>query len=124
MGVVQGPFIDTPMSSAKGTPKSATSRDILLSEVDSLASAKFPMSPAAVLKLFIKHLTPYEQGEILDFAKVYYFGHKATGKVKSSFSGAANCGYDDERGDYTIVTGDHVNYRYEIISILGKGTFG
>jgi dual specificity tyrosine-phosphorylation-regulated kinase 2/3/4 len=82
------------------------------------------MSPAAVLKLFIKHLTPYEQGEILDFPKIYYFGQKSSSKVKSNFAGATNFGYDDDRGDYTIVTGDHICYRYEILSILGKGTFG
>jgi dual specificity tyrosine-phosphorylation-regulated kinase 2/3/4 len=39
-------------------------------------------------------------------------------------SSAANFGYDDDRGDYTIVNGDHLSYRYEIIDILGKGSFG
>jgi dual specificity tyrosine-phosphorylation-regulated kinase 2/3/4 len=36
----------------------------------------------------------------------------------------ANSGYDDERGDYTIVNHDHLGYRYEILGILGKGSFG
>lgn len=35
-----------------------------------------------------------------------------------------NFGYDDEKGDYLIVTGDHIGYRYEILSFLGKGSFG
>ncbi|RAL61302.1 hypothetical protein DID88_009438 [Monilinia fructigena] len=39
-------------------------------------------------------------------------------------SDAANFGYDDDRGDYQIATGDHLSYRYEIIDVLGKGSFG
>ena len=35
-----------------------------------------------------------------------------------------NYGYDDERGDYLITTGDHIAYRYEIIKFFGKGSFG
>ena len=31
--------------------------------------------------------------------------------------------FDDEEGYYNIVLGDHINYRYEIIKILGKGSF-
>ena len=33
-------------------------------------------------------------------------------------------GYDDERGDYNYVPGDHIAYRYEIQEVLGKGSFG
>lgn len=32
--------------------------------------------------------------------------------------------YDDDQGNYNIRLGDHINYRYEIISELGKGSFG
>ena len=35
-----------------------------------------------------------------------------------------NHGYDDERGDYQTVLHDHISYRYEVLSILGKGSFG
>jgi dual specificity tyrosine-phosphorylation-regulated kinase 2/3/4 len=35
-----------------------------------------------------------------------------------------NHGYDDERGDYIVVPHDHLAYRYEILGILGKGSFG
>ncbi|KAK5136520.1 hypothetical protein LTR08_002864 [Meristemomyces frigidus] len=35
-----------------------------------------------------------------------------------------NYGYDDERGDYNIVFGDHLAYRYEVVDLLGKGSFG
>lgn len=32
--------------------------------------------------------------------------------------------FDDENGNYIAKRGDHINYRYEIISELGKGSFG
>ena len=35
-----------------------------------------------------------------------------------------NHGYDDDKGDYRIVVGDHIGYRYEIVDFLGKGSFG
>ena len=35
-----------------------------------------------------------------------------------------NFGYDDESGDYKVVDGDHIGYRYEVIKFLGKGSFG
>ena len=33
-------------------------------------------------------------------------------------------GYDDERGDYIVHQHDHLQYRYEIMEILGQGSFG
>jgi len=35
-----------------------------------------------------------------------------------------NHGYDDDKGDYKIVTGDHIGFRYQIVEFLGKGSFG
>lgn len=35
-----------------------------------------------------------------------------------------NHGYDDEKGDYKIIVGDHIGYRYQIVEFLGKGSFG
>ncbi|KAJ4191473.1 serine/threonine protein kinase, CMGC, dual-specificity [Fusarium falciforme] len=73
----------------------------------------------------IAMLNIYERGEIVDYNDVYFCGtqnaHKVVGDLQSD---APNFGYDDERGDYTIVPGDHLAYRYEIIDVLGKGSFG
>lgn len=33
-------------------------------------------------------------------------------------------GYDDERGDYLAKERDQLAYRYEVLGILGKGSFG
>lgn len=35
-----------------------------------------------------------------------------------------NYGYDDDRGDYQVTPRDHIAYRYEVQSVLGKGSFG
>jgi dual specificity tyrosine-phosphorylation-regulated kinase 2/3/4 len=83
---------------------------------------KFPISPAVALRSYGNVLTNYEQSEVLEFKQIYYLGQKAT-KLKTDLN-AINSGYDDDRGDYSIVIGDHFAYRYEIVSILGRGSFG
>lgn len=35
-----------------------------------------------------------------------------------------NFGFDDDIGNYYLRTGDHLLYRYEVLSILGSGSFG
>jgi dual specificity tyrosine-phosphorylation-regulated kinase 2/3/4 len=73
----------------------------------------------------IAMLNIYERGEIVDYGDIYFCGTQNACKVAGNLqSEAPNFGYDDERGDYTIVPGDHLAYRYEIIDILGKGSFG
>lgn len=70
-------------------------------------------------------LNIFERGEIVDFKEIFFCGtqsaHKFTGDLEAP---TANFGYDDDRGDYNIVHGDHLAYRYEIVDILGKGSFG
>ena len=62
----------------------------------------------------------------MDYQKVYFSGAPAAKKLQGDLGGAdsANFGYDDERGDYNIVLGDHLAYRYEVVDVLGKGSFG
>ena len=100
------------------------------SEIDSsqqssimLEEAIFPLTPARAIKLFIKHLTDYEQGEILDYKQIYFLGLNAK-KIKGSPQNPYNYGYDDERGDYNVVMKDHIGYRFEVLEFLGKGSFG
>ena len=38
--------------------------------------------------------------------------------------GVANFGYDDDKGDYRFEIGDHMQYRFEIVQRLGRGSFG
>jgi dual specificity tyrosine-phosphorylation-regulated kinase 2/3/4 len=87
------------------------------------ATAKERVGPQEAIR--IASLNIYERGEIVDYKDVYFCGTQNAAKVIGDpQSDAPNFGYDDERGDYTIVPGDHLAYRYEIIDVLGKGSFG
>jgi dual specificity tyrosine-phosphorylation-regulated kinase 2/3/4 len=88
------------------------------------ATPKDRVSPDQAIQI-AHNLNLYERGEIVDYKDVYFCGTQAAAKhVGELTSDAANFGYDDERGDYTIAVGDHLSYRYEIVDILGKGSFG
>ena len=84
--------------------------------------AEYPITPGQALRLYLSHLTEFEQAEILEYKQIYYFGLNAH-KGVSSIS-KPNFGYDDDRADYRVVIGDHIAYRYEITGLLGKGSFG
>ncbi|KAI8089024.1 kinase-like domain-containing protein [Halteromyces radiatus] len=65
------------------------------------------------------------------YESIYFMGQPDSRKrrqqqqqPKNSSSGFYNDGYDDERGDYHIVLRDHLAYRYEVLNVLGKGSFG
>ena len=83
---------------------------------------EFPMNPRDALELFSDELNSYEQIEILDYSEVYFLGTKDN-KVAPKLE-LHNFGYDDIRGDLKLVKGDHISYRFEIINMLGKGSFG
>lgn len=67
--------------------------------------------------MFSKYLTNYEQSEILDYKNIYFMGLSAD---KTKLAG----GFDNEKGFYTLVDHDHIAFRYEILEVLGKGSFG
>jgi len=105
------------------SPSSRTKRP----DSESLAENIKPnwLSPQRVAKLYADILTPYEHGEILDYQRVYFIGSKAAAlKRAGSFAMGSNFGYDDGEGSYLPVTHDHIAYRYEILRVLGKGSFG
>jgi hypothetical protein len=83
---------------------------------------KLPTTAATILKLFPSQLSLYEQSEILSYDDIYYIG-LASKKVKNNHN-MPNHGYDDERGDYKVVTGDHIACRFQVLKILGQGSFG
>ncbi|KAI0241746.1 Dual specificity tyrosine-phosphorylation-regulated kinase 4 [Lamellibrachia satsuma] len=83
----------------------------------------FPMSPQEALRHYRGQLSTFEHTEILEFSQVWYLGLDAK-KIEAAQGAAQNNGYDDESGSYIKVLGDHLVYRYEILEVLGKGSFG
>nr|POF11572.1 dual specificity protein kinase pom1 [Quercus suber] len=107
------------------------------------AVARTPLRPSQILHDRNFSLNIFERGEVVDYEKdgIFFTGTKAAKKIigsvaalpssiehqfssDSKAAGGNNFGYDDERGDYNIVLGDHLAYRYEVIDMLGKGSFG
>lgn len=74
--------------------------------------------PIKVDKMFLKCtnlLTKYETEEIKHYNTIYYInqGEKLNRKrLKRDKS----YNFDDDNGDYKLIVGEHVAYRYEIIS--------
>ncbi|KAM0788381.1 hypothetical protein ACM66B_001520 [Microbotryomycetes sp. NB124-2] len=83
-----------------------------------------PLDHRDALALYNRSLTPYEQDEIRQYESVYFVGAQADKKRNALDNPTNNFGYDDERGDYLVITHDHIQYRYEIMDVLGKGSFG
>ena len=80
------------------------------------------MKPARVLALIKNELTSFEHGEILKYSEVYFIGTIGN-KLKPRLDHENN-GFDDIHTDYLLVKNDHIAYRYEILNLLGKGSFG
>lgn len=126
----QGSSLDRDDLAAEDEMKKLGSRrkdlEAAASELDllnKLATPKERVSPEQALR--VVNLNIFERGEIVDYKDIYFCGTQSAKKHVGELNGqASNFGYDDERGDYNIVTGDHLAYRYEIIDILGKGSFG
>ncbi|KAL2071087.1 hypothetical protein VTL71DRAFT_12322 [Oculimacula yallundae] len=96
---------------------------IILDALRQRAVPQERISPQSALQVL--NLNIFERGEIVDYKDVYFAGTPTAAKhVGQLATDSANFGYDDERGDYGIITGDHLSYRYEIIDVLGKGSFG
>jgi dual specificity tyrosine-phosphorylation-regulated kinase 2/3/4 len=95
-------------------------------DVDELRKRAKPqerVTPSQALQMV--NLNIFERGEIIDYKEIYFCGTKSAKKHVGDLNAqTANFGYDDERGDYNIVFGDHLAYRYEVVDLLGKGSFG
>ncbi|KAK4984460.1 serine/threonine protein kinase, CMGC, dual-specificity [Elasticomyces elasticus] len=112
------------------------------------AAPRGPVTPSEAVRLSGHEelggatINIFERGEIMDFSQVWFVGTKAAKKIVGDISSSStalasitkggvatpsaahNFGYDDERGDFNLVLGDHLAYRYEVVDVLGKGSFG
>ncbi|XPT01553.1 Dual-specificity kinase [Ascochyta lentis] len=95
-------------------------------DVDALRKRAVPQERVtAAQALQMVNLNIFERGEIIDYKEIYFCGTKNAKKHVGDLNAqTANFGYDDDRGDYNIVFGDHLAYRYEVVDLLGKGSFG
>ncbi|KAF2451980.1 hypothetical protein P171DRAFT_450669 [Karstenula rhodostoma CBS 690.94] len=95
-------------------------------DVDELRKRARPQERVtAAQALQMVSLNIFERGEIIDYKEIYFCGTKSAKKHVGDLNATtANFGYDDDRGDYNIVMGDHLAYRYEVVDLLGKGSFG
>jgi dual specificity tyrosine-phosphorylation-regulated kinase 2/3/4 len=70
-----------------------------------------------------RDLAEYKLKEILLYREVYNAAKIYT-KLKALCKDAFNNGFDDKKGLYLVNEHDHLANRYEIISLLGNGSFG
>jgi len=69
-------------------------------------------------------MSDFERKEVLDYDQIYFTPSSRIIRPLQSGGASYNHGFDDERGDYLVVEGDHLCYRYEVVGTLGKGSFG
>ncbi|XP_053672445.1 dual specificity tyrosine-phosphorylation-regulated kinase 2 [Anopheles nili] len=120
-----GPTNGSTMIDAHGNalpPLSPSSNNNSTTELDS-DKPMLPMTPAKALDYHGVHLTDYEKQEIEKYKEIYYLGLDAR-KINAKPGVGANSGFDDENGCYQKIVHDHICYRYEILEIIGKGSFG
>jgi dual specificity tyrosine-phosphorylation-regulated kinase 2/3/4 len=99
---------------AKGKTKS--------SSVENLQEIRLPLKGADVCKVSSELLNEFEVREVNGFEDVYFLGNPKN-KV-NPHQNEPNWGYDDDELNYKVIIGDHLAYRFEILQMLGKGSFG
>ncbi|KAK0098604.1 hypothetical protein PV326_006165 [Microctonus aethiopoides] len=83
---------------------------------------RLPMTPQEAIKYYGSRLTKYERTEIEKYSEIWYLGLSAC-KIHGE-EGSENSGYDDDTGSYHKIPHDHISYRYEVLEVIGKGSFG
>ncbi|XP_064632345.1 dual specificity tyrosine-phosphorylation-regulated kinase 2-like [Lineus longissimus] len=81
------------------------------------------VSPETAMKQYMHKLSSFEHHEIFNYPQIYFVGHNAK-KRQGVIGGPNNNGYDDEQGSYVHIPHDHISYRYEVLKVIGKGSFG
>lgn len=71
------------------------------------------------------NLNAYEKGELLRKDSIYFVRAEGVQPRAIELTNyKCNFGFDDAHQNYVAVVGDHIDYRYEILAELGKGSFG
>ena len=87
------------------------------SNCSSAEESKLPvaLTPSKVLLEHHEKLSEFEYKEIANYPEIYYLGRAKRKNVIK---------FCDERMYYRSFVGDHIAYRYEIVKLLGDGSFG
>uniref|UniRef100_H0WRK9 Dual specificity tyrosine-phosphorylation-regulated kinase 4 n=1 Tax=Otolemur garnettii TaxID=30611 RepID=H0WRK9_OTOGA len=93
------------------------------SEEKSPRKHKPALTAAEALKSFKHQLSPYEQSEILGYTEIWFLGLEAQ-KLNVAPEKFSKTSFDDDHGSYMKVLHDHIAYRYEVLEMIGKGSFG
>ncbi|XP_050414335.1 dual specificity tyrosine-phosphorylation-regulated kinase 2 [Patella vulgata] len=101
----------------------SSSNGSLASKSGSAARRSNTMSPEVAMKQYMHKLSSFEHHEIFNYPQIYFVGQNAK-KRQGVIGGASNNGYDDENGSYVHIPHDHISYRYEVLKVIGKGSFG
>ncbi|KAJ1017804.1 hypothetical protein NDA16_005121 [Ustilago loliicola] len=100
-------------------------------ELDKMLEFPEPVAPSRMLSprqaevMYGNKMSDFELQEIFNYTEIYYCGQNAKRKHMATVEKPdQNHGFDDERGDYNVISRDHLAFRYEIIDLLGRGSFG
>ncbi|KAJ9474985.1 Dual-specificity kinase, partial [Pseudozyma hubeiensis] len=100
-------------------------------ELDKMLEFPEPVAPSRQLSprqaevMYGNKMSPFELQEIFNYTEIWYCGQNARKKHAAvPEKPDQNHGFDDERGDYNVISKDHLAFRYEIIDLLGRGSFG
>ena len=80
-----------------------------------------PMNCEDVFLKFESVLSKFELSELTHYPIIYYLGLKSK-KLRPNEK-LKNKGFDDKNTDYILVPGDHIAYQYEVLELLGSGSF-
>lgn len=58
----------------------------------------------------------------MDYNEIWYLGINVE-KIEIDLS-KNNYNFDDDRSDYKLIRRDHIHFRYEILELIGGGSFG
>ena len=81
------------------------------------------MAPDSAMKQYMHKLSAFEHHEVFNYTTIFFVGQHAR-KRQGVIGGSCNNGYDDENGSYIHIAHDHILYRYEVLKVIGKGSFG
>lgn len=89
---------------------------------------KAPTHPSLVLERNRGSLTRFECLEILDYKDTYFTGKHYTKFHDLHDASVTHNGPDpsftDDKGQYCILPGDHIHYRYEMLRFIASGSYG